>query len=193
MTELAGFNQPETPSALWTDTSWAAGFNKRCRKRWSWGKLRYLASLKALHKHVVEILNNADCGLQKSGFSRKYTECTKHSEYWVAPPFALRTDSIHQCMDSTRCRTGMLDHVYSNASQSCVKLAGCPLGGGPFLIHMGNCWAWKTQQRCSSWHKPVNLAPTTIPCSKVLQSFVLPNHPLNGTHTQLSQGLKILL
>jgi hypothetical protein len=42
--------------------------------------------------------------------------------------------------------------------------------------------------------KPMHLAPTTIPLSKALKSFVLPIHPLNGTHTQsmsqLSQGLK---
>ena len=41
------------------------------------------------------------------------------------------------------------------------------------------------------------LAPTTIPRSKPLKSFVLPIHPLNGTHTQsmsqLSQDLQILL
>ena len=25
----------------------------------------------------------------------------------------------------------------------CFKLARCPLGGGPFMIHAGNCWSWK--------------------------------------------------
>jgi hypothetical protein len=32
--------------------------------------------------------------------------------------------------------------------------------------------------------KPVRLADTIVPCSKALKSFVLPIHPLNGTHTQ---------
>ena len=32
--------------------------------------------------------------------------------------------------------------------------------------------------------KPVRLATTTMTRSKALQYFVLPSHPLNGTHTQ---------
>ena len=40
----------------------------------------------------------------------------------------------------------------------------------------------KPIQRCSSWHKPVHLAPTTIPCSKVLKYFVLPIHPQCHTY-----------
>jgi hypothetical protein len=43
-----------------------------------------------------------------------------------------------------------------------------------------NCWVWKIQQCCSSWHKPVRLAHTTIPRSKALKSFVLIyNHGLH--------------
>jgi hypothetical protein len=72
------------------------------------------------------------------------------------------------------------------------------------LLVVDHCWytretveCGKTQQRCSSWHKLVRLAPTTIPRSKALKYFVIPFHPLNGTHTQsisqLSQYLNILL
>jgi hypothetical protein len=42
-------------------------------------------------------------------------------------------------------------------------------------------YVWKIQQRCSSWHQPVRLAPTTITPFK---GSVLPIHPLNNTHTQ---------
>jgi hypothetical protein len=45
--------------------------------------------------------------------------------------------------------------------------------------------------------KTVRLAPTTIPRSKAFIYFVLPIHPLNGTHSQsmsqFSQSLKILI
>ena len=88
--------------------------------------------------------------------------------------------------------TGMLAHVDADA---CVMLARCPFGRGPFLINMGNCWAWKTQHCCRSWHTQTS-APGTYYHTQLKGTLIwFPIHPLNRTHTQsisqLSQGLKI--
>jgi hypothetical protein len=79
-----------------------------------------------------------------------------------------------------------MDGIHSSSWMDIVWWAG------PFLIHtlIQTLLSVKNPAALQFFEtlKPVSMAPTT---------FVLPIHPLNGTHTQtmsqLSQGTKILL
>jgi hypothetical protein len=50
------------------------------------------------------------------------------------------------------CQPPLSSFINDPFSTTGLPLAGCPLGGGPFLIHTEHCWVRKTQQLCSSWH-----------------------------------------
>ena len=50
------------------------------------------------------------------------------------------------------CQRPLSSFINDPFSTTSLPLAGCPLCGGPFLMHTRNCWARKTQQHCSSWH-----------------------------------------
>ena len=124
-----------------------------------------------------------------------YTECPKHKK--PLPNFELQTLLPSELPQFVRFRLQCVESV----PQGCWHMLTPKL---PTVVSSWLDVLWETVERGNPSSvavldtlNPVHLAPTAIPHSKALKSFVLPIHPLNGTHTQsmsqLSQGLKILL
>jgi hypothetical protein len=129
------------------------------------------------------------CGSLFHSTSPVYTDYTKLLEH--LSDIALRTASICWSMDSTKCRKrsiGMLAHVDSNASHSCVKLVGWSFGWWTILDTHRKLFSMKNPA-VLQFLTQTGLPDTTIPSLKALQSFTLPIHHLNGTHTLSIQTL----
>jgi hypothetical protein len=72
---------------------------------------------------------------------------------------------VHRPMGLAAATEPGLEPRISSGTESTAMQCHKPLhhsgGRWPLLTHTRNCWVWKTQQCCYSWHKPVCLAPTS--------------------------------
>ena len=111
-------------------------------------------------------------------------------EVWISVTcfFGERLDNMNMCPGDGANR--MLGHWFFHPVVSRSYLVSCYLACYRIICNILVIVTTLVLDR-----KRLHLQP--CPVQKALQSFVLPVHPLNGTHTQsmsqLSQGLKILL
>jgi hypothetical protein len=165
---------------------------------WSTTNLFYLgrnekkAASLSVEKPRFKTYNQPDYRYIRSVFTLSIQNIRNTSIILSCTPLPFRTASIGLCMD----------FMVSKVTPMLPTVVASWLDVLWVLTH--SCYTRETVER----EKPsgaavldilklMRLAPTTVPCSKAFKSFVLPIHPLNGTHTQsmfhLSQGLKILL